>query len=639
MNHDDVSGEIFISPNNYMTAKYKLYAVDESDLLTEIDIMVPGDSDTLTEISVRVEEDSSKETVIDVMYRGNSDIYTEIQPIGHNNIEAELYIRPNNRMWALYEVQEPPRLLDVLNPVQDSFTRENKQYQSINYGGNNSLTVGQTADDIYRSFIQFDFSNWNPAFVIIDSKLRIHYSGTVPKDTKLELFTLNEQWTEYGITHLNRPHPVELIVDEFTNDTAGRYVEFEFTDMVVDWIKRNAQNYGFQIRLANEKDDALVTFRARESNRPPELLITYYDARVYSAGRSQIPTEIFVWNTGSSETLTEIEVGSVVDSNDVLTEIYVHRYEVPLFSEYDAEITVTKPMVYSEVTVAINEESDTLTEISTRVEGMPETVDTEINVSRPEVYTEIYVRYQDDIDTEITVQRNEESCRLTEISVTRDSTEAEIYVKHRVSTETEITVQKTPDEDIGTEITVSREAVPTEIYVKHRSDIYTEITVQGEDENIKDTEITVSKPSVWTEIAVRAIDEDTKGTEIAIRALEESDKLTEISVTRDAVLTEITIVETSDVDAEIYVKHRDDIYTELTVTVFDDVLTEIDVIQNSNTLAEIAVTRPEVLTEIMVPYWDDNDVFTEIEPRILQVSDVETVITVRTKGGAYAFII
>lgn len=602
MSHNDVNGEIFISPNNRMTAKYTLYAVDDSDVLTEITAMLPRVSDRATEISIRVLDENIKETEIDVKYRGNSDVYVEIQPVGHDNIPTEINVRPHNRMWGLYEVQEPPKITDILNPIQDSFTREKPQYQSINYGGNNSLTVGRTGDEIYRSFIQFNFGSWNPAFVIIESKLRLYYSGLVPQGSKIELFTVSEQWQEYGITHLNRPSPVSLIVDDYTNNVSEQYVEFEFTGIIVDWIKQHTPNYGFLVRLANESVDSIVTFRARESTRPPELLITYYDARIYSAGRSQVPVEIFVWNVGNKDVVTEIEVGSVIDDSDVLTQIYVHRYEVPVESELDVEITVTKPTVHAELTVSINDESDVLTEISARSEITPNTRDAEITVSKPVLESEIYVKYLNTLSAEITVRRHEDSSRLVEIAVSREYIDAELYVKHVNSIDTEITIQKTPDSD-------------------------------------RNTEIAVSRPDIWTEITPRVPDDNNRDTEIHVRAVDDSSAPAEITVSRDIVYVEITVVEVSDVDAEIYVKHTDDVFTEITVKVFDDVLTEIDVIRSSKLPVEIAVSRPDALTVITVPYWDDSDVLTEIEPRILQASDVLTEIVVRSKGGAYAFII
>src|SRR5699024_364952 len=114
---------------------------------------------------------------------------------------------------------------------------------------------------------------------------------------------------------------------------------------------------------------------------------------------------------------------------------------------------------------------------------------------------------------------------------------------------------------------------------------------------------------------------------------------TDVIVSRSAVPTEITVNYYDDKEAEIYVKHRDSIDTELIVNIFDVVLAEIDVVKTSKKDLELTVTKPSVFANIYVPFWDDSDVETHITPRLLNVSDTKTEIIVRTKGGAYAFII
>lgn len=582
MNHiDDTSGEIFISPHNKMTVKYRLYAVSDEDILTEIDVMYGECSDVVTEIDVRVEEDNSKEAEINVVYGDYSDIGAEIQPIIHNEISTEIDIRPGNRMWALYNIQEPPKLEEIFNPVQDSFTRSNTQYESINYGSNSSLAVGRTVDDSYDSFIKFDFDDWNPSYVITDTKLRLHYSGTIPSGTELELFTVDESWSEYGITYLNQPKPESFIVSDYTNNESARYIEFDFKDITVNWVKNNVANNGFVIRLSNENPDTILMFRARESNRPPELTITYYDNRIYSSGRSQASAELFVWQIGDSDTRAEVTVGSVVENRDTLTEIYVHRYEDPVDFDVESEITVSKPNVWSEVIVSIDDEYDVEAELVVRSDTLDSRKEAEITVSKPDVWSEIFVSSIDSIDTEINVRRNEESDKLVEISVTR--------------------------KEILTEITPR----PYE-----HSDVNTEINVKAVFESETLTEISVTRPDIHTEINVRAVEESDMETEVFVRVEEESETLTEIIVSKPDIYTEITVVEFNDVETEIYVKHTSDVETEIVASI------------------------PQTLAEIYVPYWDDNDVLTEIQPRILRVNDTVTEITVRgSSARGYVYIV
>ncbi|QJI52470.1 hypothetical protein [Psychrobacillus phage Perkons] len=701
--------------NNKMTAKYRLIGQDDKDVLTEITPRLLDADVRNTEIAIRAYEEYDKDTIIDVKYRGNDEILTEIQPIGYVNILTEIEVVSHNKMWALYEVQEPPRITEILSPMKDAYTREKTGYQAINYGGNNSLIVGRYDGDIYRSYIEFDFNEWNQQYVIIDSKLRLYYSGLISAGAKIELLTVNKQWQELGITHLNRPSPINLIVDEYTNNAVEKYLEFEFTQITIDWIQQYAENFGFVVRVINESIDGLITFKARESYTPPELLITYYDARIYSTGRKQIPTEIFVWNAGGINADTEITVGSVISGSNRNTEIYIHRKEVSVPSDIDTEVTVTKPTIDTEIEISTTDYDAISTQITIRSEPQylpintdivvtrkkinmdiyvkfrcdvltqievirseDEDVLTEISVTRGHVNTEVSVKYRSDIETEMIVQRNEDECIPTELSVTRDFINTELYVNYRndieteievqgfgedliltevvvnrdkVDTEiyvkyidyidTEITIQKHDLTDIPTEVVVNRDKVDTEIYVKYIDYIDTEITIQKHDLTDIPTEVSVTRDKIDTEIIIRAIAEDGIDTKLNIRALGSDERLTELSITRNYVLTEITVVESSVVDTEIIIRAiaKDDIHTEITVTIFNDVLTEIDVIKVSLMSTEISVTRPIVLTEIMIPYWDKSDILTEILPRILLVSDKNTEISVRRKNSGYAFII
>lgn len=640
LSHEEENG-IFIPPNNRMTAKFVMYGVDHNDKETDITVRVLDNSGVITEITVKVDENEDKQTEIDIKYRGNNDLYTEIQPIGSNNIETEIEVPPHNRMAAIYEIMQPPKITEIFNPNQDSFTREKKDVQSINYGKNSTLAVGRVGDDIYRSYIQFGFEEWNPQYIITDVKLRLYYSGIIPEGSELELLTVNKQWYEMGITHLNRPTPIDFITTNYTKNSADRYVEFEMTDTVVKWLSGASENNGFIVRMSNETTETLISFRSRETNRPPELLVTYYDTKIYSASRTQVPMEIFVWNAEDSDIVTEITVSSVIGSDEKITEIYVHRKEVPVPNDLITEITVTREKVNTEIEVSLTDTSEIETTITVRSDVIDDKVDTYITVSKPLTPVEIFVKYADVIDTEVTVQRYEDNEIYTEIAVSRELVEVEIYVKYIDEVDTEITVQQNLEDNIPAEIIASRPQIDTEIAVRaiENKYKYTEITVQRSYEDEIYTELSVSREFIYTEITSSRRVVSGIETEIYARAYKEEEVDTSISVTRDFICTEITVTEFGDIDTEIYVKHTDDIEMEITVTVFDNVETEIDVVQASKIPTEITVTRRKIDTIITVPYWEDYDMPTNLEVRVLRASDITTEITIRSKGGAYAFII
>lgn len=610
----EVYTEIEINPKNSFTAKYKLIAVGNADLKTEIISRPLKESDTFTEIYSRALSVIDKETYLNIMYRGNSDVLTEIQPIGYNNIPTEIEVRPNNRMWALYEVQQPPIITDIFNPTQDSFTRENHEFESINYGSNSSIVVGRSEDEIWRSFVQFDLSSINPSYVLTESYLRLYYKGVVPENLKIEILNSDREWQEHNITNLNRPNPIRLISDEFIVNKENNYIEFNVLDIVKDWVALLQINNGFFIRISNETEFGQATFHTKESVLPPELVVKYYDSRIFSIGRSQQLTEIFVYKTNNSNIKTEITVDSAFSFSTHDTEIYVHRYEVPIPNDILAEIEVTKTHVHSEIIATIRDYLEANSEISVWNNKIDE-IGAEIAVSRCEILTRIDSALRDYIESPL------------EISVTRPSIYIDIFVPSYKDSEvlTEIEINSLWFKSINTEITVSKENISTVIHtrVTRNKDLYTEISV--------------TRPSFYVEVDVKTSNDILVEIEPNIK----SDTLVEIISNKPAIESEISVMGYGNLqtDTEIFVSYLYEVETEITATAVNQIHVEIDVMEVNSIHTEITSSKNKVNTEIVIPIWIDHDVLTVIEPRILMVNNVYAIIQIGSVGGAYAFII
>ncbi|WP_223553106.1 DNRLRE domain-containing protein [Lysinibacillus sphaericus] len=602
-----------IKPNNRFKARYKLFAVGFSDISTELIVKQFGDSDLMTEITPRAIGANDKETYINIVYRGNSSVLAEIQPYIHNFVETEIEVRPHNRMVAIYEVHQPPVVTEMFNPTQDAFTREKLDYQTINYGGYTSMIAGRSEDDIWRSFVQFDIQSIHPSYILTDAKFRLYYSGTVPEGIHLELFDANKTWSEYNITHLNRPTPIQLVTDQYTVNEKVGYVEFNVLNIVKDWTSLKQPNNGFIIRVSNETSKGQVIFKTRESSLPPELIIDYYDSRIFSIGKSQHIAEIYIYKRQNSDINTEITVDSVFDSSKQDTEIYVHRKEVPLDLDILTEITVNKPYVNGELIVAIPLESNKFAEISVRNPRV-DRQNAEITVNKPIIPAEITVRKTDSnpilteiiaskpkIPVEITIPYYDDSTILAVIEA-NDIHINEIDTVIIVSKDTvkaEITPRVKEEENLYTEIIVSKNKIHTEIYVKYSDDVFVEI-----DANVKSdiaTEITASIPIIPIELSVQRYDKD-------------------------------------DIQTEIFSAYTSNIFTEIIVHQVDDIKTVIDIKATSNIATEITVSKPVIWSEITIPTWDGSSILTTIEPRIFMVNNIQTVIVVNGGVSGYAFI-
>ncbi|WP_338653333.1 DNRLRE domain-containing protein [Lysinibacillus sp. Y5S-8] len=605
--------EIEVKPNNRFNAKYKLIAVGELEHDVEIIARPQRESFTQTELISRALDTSQKDTYLNIMYRGNSDIYTEIQPIGYNFLETEIEVPPHNRMWAIYEVQQPPIVTDVFNPTQDAFTREDVSYQSINYGENSSMVVGRSQDDIWRSFVQFDLSSINKSYVLKESYLRLFYKGSVPQNIKLEILNANSQWYETNITHLNRPIPIDLIADDFTINKNLGYIEFDVLKIVESWVSLKKINNGFIIRLSNETEYGQTIFYTRETISPPELIVKYFDSRIFSQGRSQHLTEIFAYRKNNADKTVEITVDSVFKLEKTIAEIYVHRAEVPIDAEVLTEIIATKPYVETEIISAIRDKSKILVEVGARRPLVSRKL-AEVTINKPFTLAEI------------TCVRKDNNTVDTTVSVTRPSINVEIsvprYGQKEVFTEIDIN-----------DIWVSR--VNTEICV-NRPQIAIEITPKVEKAGNLQTVIHISKLKIEAEVEVKHRNDILAEIEANIK----SDVVTEIIVTKPCIDVVLTVqqYEEAEKDTEIFVKYINDASTEIDIKSVTQVDTVIDIKIVSQVYAEISVNRRLIHTEINIPTWVNYEVPTIIEPRILMVDNVTTLIIVNGTVSGYAFI-
>lgn len=612
---DTVDTVIEIKPTNNFKAKYTLIAVGKSEQDIEIIPRVIGENIRKTELISRALGISKKDTYINIMYGGKSQVFTEIQPIGYNNMPTEIEVPPHNKMVAIYEVQQPPIVTDVFNPTQDAFTREQASYQSINYGTNSSMIVGRSTEDIYRSFVQFDLSSIDKSYVLTESYLRLYYKDTAPTNLKLEILNADSSWSETSITNLNKPNPINLISNEFTLNKEKRYIEFDVFDIIKSWVALKIINNGFIVRLSNETEHGQTTFYTRETKFPPELVVKYFDSRIFSQGRSQHLTEIFVYKRRESVKNAEITVDSVFTSRGKPVEIYVHRKEVPLDSEVFAEIIVTKPYVETQIISAIRKEDKKLVEISVRVPRDDDKLLSEITVNRPSILAEI------------TCTRCEDSIQETTISVTKPLVHVEISVPtHRSDILlSEIEINEMWTSVTYTEISVSKDKIPTEIIPR----------VTGE--SSPRTEIIISKPKIEIEVEIKYRNDIWVEIEPNIK----SDVPTEIIVTKpfvDAIIT-VQRYDNSKKNTEIFVKYTNDTPTEIDIKAVSQVDTIIDIKAVSQVYVEVSVTKKKINTVITIPTRTEYVKLAEIEPRILMVNNVYTVINVGSQDGAYAFII
>lgn len=614
--------------NNSFKLKYKLYGVDNSEIITEIITGNVRDADINTIITPKLYGNSIHNTEVEFKYNNQTDIYTEIQTGQKSDYNTEIFINPSNRMWALYEVKQPPIITDVFNPIQDSFTRSQTSFQTINYGDSLSMIAGKTDSDLSRSFVQFDVSSINQSFVLTESYMRLYYRGSAPNGLEFEVLTVSEAWSEYGITDLNRPSPRKVVSSEYKTNLELGYVEFNVSDIVKDWVGNKVVNDGLVIRLSNETTLGQTIFNTRESSRPPELIVNYYDSTIFSTGRAQIVTEIYAIQKEDSEVDTEITVRAVHDFSDYNTEIRIHDKNIPFDDDWDFEITATKEKIFTEITASILDGEEKLTIIDVRTEYEEKKL-ISIGASREIVLTEV--------TSAITIN----SEYNTEISISNETIDTEVTVRitDLSECETVITVSEKTLNDHNTEIVVKGDNYfdkGTEVSASNPS-VAMEVAARIEGKSIPYTVIDISKPNVETIITVKYRED--YDTEIVANKVSKVDF--EVTSSKPSITMEVTARTSDDSDflTQIDVREESDYDTEITSKVFSQHDTEITITLKSQQETEITSSRPITNLEIMVPYYGREDAETEISPRIRLVDNINTVIQIGKKKGSYVFMI
>lgn len=657
----DVFTEITVpvKVENTMQAKFILYGSGNGDIESSIHSRAIETRTIESELYTRALGAGDIYSEIDSIYRGNADVYTVIQPMGFVQIPAEIEIRPHTNMRAIYEVQKPPIVSESRYPIQDAFTKKEDEYQTINYGGTSTMVIGN--NDEFESYVMFETAKMDSRYIITNVKLELIYLGEITDGYNINLHTASRAWYETGVTYRNRPPKLDLVSNKYEVDHDRKAVIFDVTETASKWLSGEVVNNGLVISTTNTEP---MYFRTSDSGEKyaPKLVVSYYDSIIPSAGRSQVRSEIFVFNKGERDVQAEIEVASSYSFSRVPVEISVHRPEVPVFSEKLSEIVITKDVVGAEITAIRTDKSEVFTVVTARSEEKvrnkqakitvsrdfalsevtarqynESTIESDVHVSREKILTELSVSVADKNDIYMEITANDIHVKYIQSEITSraiESSDIFVEIEPNIKSDilTTITVKKRKDNNVTTEIisrAIGKDEVFAEIDARMKSDVFTEITS--------------NRNNIPVEITAAIRDDHEIHSEITIRTIDESSADAEISVSRDNVLTEIVaairkeedvvteissrILKESEVLSEIFISERSEVFAEITVT------------GASIKQAELTVSRQTIKTEITVPFYDDADILTEIRPRILFADDIYVEITMGKVPKGYAFIL
>ncbi len=163
----------------------------------------------------------------------------------------------------------------TLEPIADSFI--NSEKSTSNFGGQDVLRVTYQNrtffDDIERrAYLKFNLSEVPSGSTINSATLRLH-TVVVTETTKIGAFYCPDNtWEELEITWANAPDTSGDAVDTVSVAEPGEWHEWDVTSIAK---KDTTISIVLQIDESEQSKSPWVSFRTKETNREPQLVVDY----------------------------------------------------------------------------------------------------------------------------------------------------------------------------------------------------------------------------------------------------------------------------------------------------------------------------------------------------------------------------
>ena len=425
---------------------------------------------------------------------GDSRLKSSVTVRTHSDIDSVIRIPPRNRMTGIIDIQPIPRTEEVLYPVKDAFYRSG--VPRINYGREQSMSVGRITDspysddghEILRSVLQFDLSHLPKNVEVEKAVLRL-YPTTELKQQSLRVYNNLSDWSEDTVAWVNQPNVSDEFVEGETKQ-GDPYIEINVLDLVKKWTENKENNYGFQIRLANEEEVVDQSFFTREfgdARYRPQLEIRYFDRDlIVSIGRvplrasitvkknvaknlkARIRIKSYIGYSGLPSTITVVNpnyrVGNITVSRPfVQGTLPVRQFDPSVFegrvtisnnrsSDNEWRLTVNKNFLPSKLTIStINEVPFTVTVASTKHSNLGGKVE----IIKNNLYGKLTIKHIDLLDSVVYIPGYGDDGLLSSVLVNKPSLPANIEVRAQNSLEGRLVVPNYDVKDLKAVLTVS----------------------------------------------------------------------------------------------------------------------------------------------------------------------------------------
>ncbi|OIB04578.1 hypothetical protein AK95_13260 [Paenibacillus sp. LC231] len=601
--HDDLHSEIYIRQRleNKVSGRFILFRPNHNDIDSTLFTMIRDKDELDGMLSARRLKLQDISSTLDIKYRGNGDVEAHIEAIAASFLECTLEVRPHNRLFGKFELLEAPRIDVQLPPLADATTRSRDDLRTINYGDMKSMLTGKNSEESFESFVSFgELKDRIPDLKILENaKLRLYYIN-FPSNANLELHQPNTLWRELGVTHANKPYSIELLNNQYIHNTTERYIEFDVLDIAKRWESNALLNYGFIIKTTNNEP---LSFFTKESGIPPLLIVNYITSQIYSPGRTDLESTVFINGKGHKEITGYLTVHSDVGFSTLECTLYVHRKEDPMFTELASSIAVSRPDVQADLTIA-RREYDHIESTLTVANKLSEDMEFNIRASVPDLFGEMIIDPNAFLSSFITIA-----------IVENEDVESSIIASQR---------------DLSGGLTVTS-------IKKSFDDLASSLIIKNTIEEDLVSYISASQPDISAGITARALGENDLDSKIELPYYNtyEAHILTSVPDLAASIMLKYK----NEIDAVIWVKDKELLDAAIDVRQINELEATLLVKQIHEIETNMVVNVPDLTGHLFPRVSGIDELDNTISIRKRDVSDMDSILLIKgSSNGAYYFI-
>src|SRR5690606_15872982 len=116
----------------------------------------------------------------------------------------------------------------------------------------------------------------------------------------IEVWKVDRDWVEHSVTYANKPLRTELFTKDIVINKEQRYIEFDVLEYAQSVVMGDEFNFGFELKATTFGAES-SNFFTKESSKPPQLIVTYYDPRIWNTGESVLESTLFAYGVGNSD--------------------------------------------------------------------------------------------------------------------------------------------------------------------------------------------------------------------------------------------------------------------------------------------------------------------------------------------------